>query len=201
MNHQKGSRFVAHVSVVIPAYNGTSRYLGQAIRSVLAQRYTDYEIFVVDDASTDNTEALVHSFPQVRYVRHSRNAGQAAARNTGARLAQGPYVAFLDQDDLWEPTFLEETLAILEPATEAALASRTTQRLREILAAAPVPLADGKRIPLTFSAGVAEWFPGMTLDALFSAADGAMYRAKEAGRDRVEISTLTGALATAASRR
>lgn len=112
---------MAHVSVVIPAYNGTSRYLEQAIRSVLAQSYADHEIIVVDDASTDRTDALVRAIPQVRYTRHSRNAGQAAARNTGARLAQSPYLAFLDQDDLWEPTFLETTLAILEPATEAAL--------------------------------------------------------------------------------
>ena len=112
---------MAHISVVIPAYNGTSRYLEQAIRSVLAQSYQDCEIIVVDDASTDNTEALVHTFPDVRYVRHARNAGQAAARNTGARLAMASYLAFLDQDDLWEPTFLEETLALLEPATEAAL--------------------------------------------------------------------------------
>ena len=112
---------MAHITVVIPAYNGTSRYLEQAIRSVMAQRYLDREIIVVDDASTDNTEALVQAIPEVRYVRHSRNAGQAAARNTGARLAQGPYVAFLDQDDLWESTFLEETLALLEPATKSAL--------------------------------------------------------------------------------
>lgn len=109
------------VSVVIPAYNGTSRYLREAIRSVLAQSFTEHEIIVVDDASTDRTDALVQSFPQVRYVRHASNAGQAAARNTGAQLAQGPFLAFLDQDDLWEPEFLEQTLAILEPAAEAAL--------------------------------------------------------------------------------
>lgn len=109
------------VSVVIPAYNGTSRYLREAIRSVLAQSFTDHEIIVVDDASTDRTDALVQSFPQVRYVRHASNTGQAAARNTGAQLAQGPFLAFLDQDDLWEPEFLEQTLAILEPAAEAAL--------------------------------------------------------------------------------
>jgi glycosyltransferase involved in cell wall biosynthesis len=112
---------VTKVSVVIPAYNGTSRYLREAIRSVLAQSFTDHEIIVVDDASTDRTDALVQSFPQVRYVRHASNAGQAAARNTGAQLAQGPFLAFLDQDDLWEPEFLEQTLAILEPAAEAAL--------------------------------------------------------------------------------
>ena len=57
---------MAHVSVVIPAYNGTSRYLNEAIHSVLAQSYPDYEIIVVDDASTDRTDTLVQALPQVR---------------------------------------------------------------------------------------------------------------------------------------
>lgn len=112
---------VARVSVIIPAYNGTSRYLEPAIRSVLAQTYADHEIIVVDDASTDETGALVQTIPQVRYLRRSQNGGQAAARNSGAHVAQGLYLAFLDQDDLWEPTFLEEALGILEPATHATL--------------------------------------------------------------------------------
>ncbi len=110
-----------HVSVVIPAYNGTSRYLEPAIGSVLAQTYVDYEIIVVDDASTDDTSSLVQKIPQVRYLRRTQNGGQAAARNTGAQLAQGPYLAFLDQDDLWEPTFLKETLRILESSPRATL--------------------------------------------------------------------------------
>lgn len=86
-----------------------------------AQTLAASEIIVVDDASTDGTGALVQAIPQVRYVRHSQNSGQAAARNTGARLARTPYVAFLDQDDLWEPTFLEATLGILESAPQATL--------------------------------------------------------------------------------
>lgn len=112
---------MAQVSVVIPAYNGTTRYLEQAIQSVLAQTFADYEIIVVDDASTDGTGALVQKNPPARYVRHTQNRGQAAARNTGAHLAQSLYLAFLDQDDLWEPTFLEETLSILAPASQAIL--------------------------------------------------------------------------------
>ena len=112
---------MTHVSVVIPAYNGTSRYLEPTIQSVLAQTYADYEIIVVDDASTDDTGALVQKIPQVRYLRRSQNGGQAAARNTGAQVAQGPYLAFLDQDDLWEPTFLEETLRILKSSPRAPL--------------------------------------------------------------------------------
>lgn len=112
---------VTHISVVIPAYNGTSRYLEPAIRSVLAQTLAAYEIIVVDDASTDGTDELVRTFPQIRYLRHARNLGQAAARNSGAHLARSPYLAFLDQDDLWEPTFLEEAFAVLGSATQAAL--------------------------------------------------------------------------------
>jgi glycosyltransferase involved in cell wall biosynthesis len=109
------------VSVVIPAYNGTSRYLEPAIHSVLAQTYPDYEIIVADDASTDDTGALVQRIPGVRYVRRDRNGGQAAARNTGAQLAQGEYLAFLDQDDLWEPTFLEEAVGALASSTTSIL--------------------------------------------------------------------------------
>jgi len=112
---------MARVSAIIPAYNGASRYLEQAIGSVLAQTFRDTELFVVDDASTDDTARLVLRFPQARYFRRAENGGQAAARNDGARLAKGDYLAFLDQDDLWESTFLEETLAILRANPGAAV--------------------------------------------------------------------------------
>ena len=109
------------VSVIIPAYNGVSRYLEQAIRSVLAQTFRDRDLIVVDDASTDDTARLVLRFPQARYVRRAQNGGQAAARNEGVKLAEGTYLAFLDQDDLWEPTMLEECLRLLEAHPDAAL--------------------------------------------------------------------------------
>jgi len=109
------------VSTIIPAYNGTSRFLEQAITSALSQTHHGHELIVIDDGSTDHTEELVRRFPTVRYVRRTHNAGQAAARNDGARLAQGDFLAFLDQDDLWEPTFLEETLAVLQAHPTAAL--------------------------------------------------------------------------------
>ena len=109
------------VSVVIPAYNGVSRYLEQAILSVLDKTVRDFELIVVDDASTDETGRLVARFPQVRYFRRTENGGQAAARNDGTRLAQGEFLVFLDQDDLWEPSFIEETLAALKARSEAAL--------------------------------------------------------------------------------
>jgi glycosyltransferase involved in cell wall biosynthesis len=109
------------VSVIIPAYNGVSRYLGQSIESVLAQTFKDIEVIVVDDASIDETARLVASYPEIRYVRRAVNGGQAAARNEGARLATGRFLAFLDQDDLWEPAFLEETLQVADMDKGAAI--------------------------------------------------------------------------------
>lgn len=109
------------VTAVIPAFNAVSRYLDEAIASVLAQSVQDVELIVVDDASTDDTARLVLRHSRVRYYRRPENGGQAAARNDGARLAQGAFLAFLDQDDLWEPSFLECTIAQLEAAPQAAL--------------------------------------------------------------------------------
>jgi glycosyltransferase involved in cell wall biosynthesis len=108
------------LSVIIPAFNGASRYLDEAIGSVLTQSYGDRELIVVDDGSTDETGRLVLRFPQARYFRRGENGGQAAARNDGARLATGEFLAFLDQDDLWEPTFLAEAVAAIEKAPDAA---------------------------------------------------------------------------------
>ena len=109
------------VSVIIPAYNAATRYIEQAIGSVLAQSYHGYEIIVVDDASTDGTGLLISRFPQIRYYRRGENGGQAAARNDGAKIAAGEFLAFLDQDDIWEPTFLQETLTALLKAPRAAV--------------------------------------------------------------------------------
>ena len=96
------------VSVVIPTYNRASM-IARAVRSILTQTFEDWELIVVDDASTDNTEAVVSSFtdPRIRYRKHQVNRGGSAARNTGIRNARGEYVAFLDSDDEWLPNKLE----------------------------------------------------------------------------------------------
>jgi glycosyltransferase involved in cell wall biosynthesis len=94
------------VSVIIPAFN-YAHFLPEAIGSVLAQTWTEFELIVVDDGSTDDTAGICArtTDPRVRCVRQS-NAGLSAARNTGIREARFPYVAFLDADDRWEPAFL-----------------------------------------------------------------------------------------------
>ena len=109
------------VSAIIPIYNGTSRYMLDAIQSVLNQTFQDFELIVVDDASEDNPSAVIPTGPNIIFYRREVNGGQAAARNSGAQLAQGQFLSFLDQDDLWEPQFLEETLTILNQHPQTAL--------------------------------------------------------------------------------
>ncbi|HQU91579.1 MAG TPA: glycosyltransferase family A protein [Pyrinomonadaceae bacterium] len=99
------------VSVVIPTYN-YGRFIGEAVESVLAQTLLPVEVIVVDDGSTDETEGVVGSFAErgVRYVRQE-NAGVCAARNRGVAESSGELIAFLDADDIWEPTKLERQVA------------------------------------------------------------------------------------------
>ena len=100
------------VSVVIPTYN-RAHLVGRAIQSVLNQTYQDFELIIVDDASTDNTEEMVKSIDdeRLRYIRHEENSGTSVApRNTGIKAARGEYIAFLDSDDEWLPQKLEKQI-------------------------------------------------------------------------------------------
>jgi glycosyltransferase involved in cell wall biosynthesis len=99
------------VSVVIPAYNAAAFVQG-AIDSALAQTHRDLEVIVVDDSSTDETPALLASYGDRIRVHRQPNAGVAAARNAGAALASGEWIAFLDADDQWMPTKIERQLAL-----------------------------------------------------------------------------------------
>lgn len=111
-------------SVVIPAYNA-ERTIGETIGSVLAQTAADLELIVVDDGSSDSTPELVagiaNADPRVRLVRQP-NAGTAGARNTGIAEATAPYVSFVDNDDLWMPTYLESMGAALDADATAGFA-------------------------------------------------------------------------------
>lgn len=100
------------VSVLIPCYNA-GRYLAEALDSVLAQTYRDFEIIVVDDGSTDDSAAVAARYPQVRYFHHA-HSGISVTRNLCLSKAEGEFVVFLDADDLWMPDKLEKQVAYLD---------------------------------------------------------------------------------------
>jgi len=102
-----------NVSIVMAAKN-YARFLPMAVESVLAQTFTDWELLIIDDGSTDDTPAVVQPFladSRVRYFR-SDKLGQPRAKNLGLRLSRGEFVAFLDADDAWSPTKLDKQLAV-----------------------------------------------------------------------------------------
>jgi glycosyltransferase involved in cell wall biosynthesis len=100
------------VSVIIPTYN-RANYVTEAINSVLSQTYTNFEIIVVDDGSTDNTkEALRPYMGAIRYI-YQPNSGPSVARNRGVREATSEFIAFLDSDDVWLPEKLEKQIPLM----------------------------------------------------------------------------------------
>lgn len=103
------------VTVVIPVYNG-ERYVKEAVRSILDQTWSDFELLIIDDASTDRSMEIIGSLgdPRIKIVRHDTNMGIAAARNRGLELAVSKYIALLDQDDIALPYRLAEEVAYLE---------------------------------------------------------------------------------------
>ena len=106
------------VSVIMPSYN-TAPFIAESIRSVLAQTYTDGELIIVDDASTDNTDEVVQNVilersDRIHYIKNDQNRGAAYSRNRALREAKGKWIAFLDSDDLWVPDKLEKQIAFME---------------------------------------------------------------------------------------
>ena len=105
------------VSVIIPTHNRAA-LLPRAVSSVLTQTYGDFELLIIDDASTDDTPQVIAGFSdrRIRSFRQDANQGQSAARNVGIANARGEYVAFLDDDDECVPRRLEEQVALLDAA-------------------------------------------------------------------------------------
>ena len=108
------------VTVIVPTYN-RAHLIPRAIRSVLAQTYGDFELLVIDDGSSDDTQAVVAGWsdPRVRYLREPQNAGVGAARNRGLREARGEFIAFLDSDDEWLPDKLSRQVALFRAVPDA----------------------------------------------------------------------------------
>lgn len=107
------------VSILIPTYNRETLIL-KALDSIFKQTFQDYEIMIIDDASTDNTEQVIKDLnhPRVRYFKLEKNGGQCIARNYGARQALGEFLAFLDSDDEWLPEKLEKQISLFDNGSE-----------------------------------------------------------------------------------
>jgi glycosyltransferase involved in cell wall biosynthesis len=113
LTHAVLTQKTPRVSVIIPAYN-CAEYIAETIESVLNQTYSDYEIIVVDDGSTDATREIVQAYgDRLQYI-YQKNQGAAAARNRGTRLARGELIAFLDGDDLFLPDKLAAQVAYFD---------------------------------------------------------------------------------------
>jgi len=111
------SKNEALVSIVMPAYN-CEKYVVEAINSILAQTYRNWELLVLDDGSKDNTLRIIEEFSQkdsrIKALPNGKNMGVSATRNRGIELASGDWIAFLDSDDMWEPEKLEKQFEIVE---------------------------------------------------------------------------------------
>ena len=90
------------VSIIMPSYN-TAKYIGEAIQSVLNQSYQTWELIIIDDCSTDDTDRVVKTFndSRIKYIKNNRNVGAATSRNYALKKATGKWIAFLDSDDRW----------------------------------------------------------------------------------------------------
>lgn len=102
------------VSIIMPSWN-TERFIAKSIQSVLNQTYKNWELLIVDDCSTDNTDDIVASFndPRIKYFHNEKNCGAALTRNKAMRESQGEWIAFLDSDDLWAPEKLEKQITFM----------------------------------------------------------------------------------------
>ncbi len=101
------------VSVIVPTYN-REKLIPQAIDSVLAQTYKNWELIIVDDRSTDGTKELVKKYIEkdnrIKYILNTHNQGPSGARNQGLEIAKGEYIAFLDSDDVWRKNHLKDAI-------------------------------------------------------------------------------------------
>ncbi len=107
-------------TVIIPLYN-KEKYIKNAIESVLNQTFTDFEILIIDDFSSDKSAVIASKFEseKVQLIYHEKNCGLSTTRNTGIKKANSNYITFLDADDLWKPTFLESIFQLIQNFPEA----------------------------------------------------------------------------------
>ena len=123
---------IPYVSMALPVFNG-ERYLGQALDSVLAQRFDDFELIVCDNASTDRTPEICREYTardkRLRYQRNARNLGVAGNFNLGFRMSRGKYFRWAAYDDLLAPQYLEECVARLDAQPSLAVCHSLSARI------------------------------------------------------------------------
>ena len=109
-------------SVVVPLYN-KEKFIERTIKSILNQSFADFELLLIDDASTDSSLKIASTLAsaKVKIIKHPTNRGLSATRNTGIQAAKAQYIAFLDADDCWEPNYLETLAALISQYPEAQL--------------------------------------------------------------------------------
>lgn len=104
------------VSIIMPSFN-TGEYITETIESVLAQSYNNWELIIVDDCSSDNTDEIIRMYlldDRIRYLKNEKNRGAAFSRNKALREAKGKWIAFLDSDDLWMNEKLEKQIKFMQ---------------------------------------------------------------------------------------
>ena len=104
------------VSIIMPSYN-TGKYIEDSIKSVLDQTYKNWELIIVDDCSTDDTEKSIKKYlkdKRIKFYKNEKNSGAAISRNKALKIAKGRWIAFLDSDDLWDKHKLELQISFME---------------------------------------------------------------------------------------
>ncbi|EEB73891.1 glycosyltransferase family 2 protein [Thermococcus sp. AM4] len=137
------------ISIILPTYN-RGYIIGRTIRSVLDQTFKDFELIIIDDGSTDNTKNIVEIYKEkdnrIRYIRHKRNLGANAARNTGIKKSRGEYIAFIDSDTIWKPQKLEIQIKIADNTKENfVIYSRTIRKYTKKTVIVPEDVNQGKK--------------------------------------------------------
>ncbi len=125
------------VSIITPCYN-SSKFIQETYLSIVNQSYTNWEWIIVDDCSTDNSAQLIKDFKdnRIKLLINETNSGASISRNKALKNAKGTFITFIDSDDLWEPTFLEETISYLINNNEVLVYSsykRVDENLNKLL--------------------------------------------------------------------
>ena len=129
------NQYPIKVSIITPVFN-SERYIEDTIKSVQAQTFTNWELLITDDCSTDNSVKLIKQFmnndPRIKLFKLDTNLGSGVARNTSIEAASGDVIAFLDSDDLWDNNFLDKSLSFMEKM-QAAIVFSSYRRYSENL--------------------------------------------------------------------